>query len=184
MLLVDDLPHAAQPEQRQRLAAALTELLSSARFPTVVTATEVTGRGADRQRDTNKCTDLHPVRRTVRPSITNRCQHFCLGFVMPMGFVRCWQEIERAIDAAGTRHISLNTVTTAAMVKRISAVAAAEQVPLSPAEVRQLAELAGGDLRNALETLQLLCGGSAMKTALHAKKVRCLVAAVSNEADA
>lgn len=77
----------------------------------------------------------------------------------------------RVIEAAGAHQVCLNPVTTAAMVKRISAVAAAERVPLAPADAKALAESAGGDLRNALETLQLLCGGEAMKTSLQAKKV-------------
>lgn len=81
------------------------------------------------------------------------------------------QDLLRVIEAAGAQHVSLNPVTSTAMLKRISAVAAAERVALAPADAKALAESAAGDLRNALETLQLLCGGEAMKTALQAKKV-------------
>jgi len=45
LVVVDDLPHAAGPEARRRLAAALGELAATARFPVVVVATEVAGGG-------------------------------------------------------------------------------------------------------------------------------------------
>ena len=77
----------------------------------------------------------------------------------------------RVIEAAGSLQVALNPITTAAMVKRISAVAVAERVTLSPAEAKSLAESANGDLRNALETLQLLCGGQSAKSALLSNKV-------------
>lgn len=77
----------------------------------------------------------------------------------------------RVIEAAGCLQVALNPITTAAMVKRISAVAVAERITLSPADAKTLAESANGDLRNALETLQLLCGGESAKSALLSKKV-------------
>lgn len=45
LLVVDDLPHASDAEQRARLAGALSNLLLTARFPTVLMGTEVTNRG-------------------------------------------------------------------------------------------------------------------------------------------
>jgi hypothetical protein len=45
LVVVDDLPHAAGPEARRRLAAALGELAATARFPVVVVATEAAGGG-------------------------------------------------------------------------------------------------------------------------------------------
>ncbi len=45
LVVVDDLPHAAGPEARVRLAAALGELAATARFPVVVVATEAGGGG-------------------------------------------------------------------------------------------------------------------------------------------
>lgn len=62
LLVMDDLPYAAEPEQRQRLAEALAELLSTARFPTVLMGTEVTNRGAASERLASNPAGLHPVR--------------------------------------------------------------------------------------------------------------------------
>lgn len=39
LVVIDDLPHAAGPEQRARLAAALGHLATAARFPVVLIAT-------------------------------------------------------------------------------------------------------------------------------------------------
>ena len=44
LLVIDDLPHAANPEQRQRLAAALGDLARTSRYPLVVVATETSGK--------------------------------------------------------------------------------------------------------------------------------------------
>ena len=40
LVFVDDLPHAGSPEQRARLAEALTQLAAGARNPVVVTLTD------------------------------------------------------------------------------------------------------------------------------------------------
>ena len=49
-MVVDDLPHAAGPDARRRLASALGELAATARFPIVVVTTEAgsSGAGGDR----------------------------------------------------------------------------------------------------------------------------------------
>ena len=46
LVVVDDLPHAAGPDARRRLANALGELAATARFPVVVVTTESGGSGA------------------------------------------------------------------------------------------------------------------------------------------
>ena len=46
LVVVDDLPHAAGPDARRRLASALGELAATARFPVVVVTTESGGSGA------------------------------------------------------------------------------------------------------------------------------------------
>ena len=46
LLLVEDLPHVADPERRGRLATALRELATTARCPVVVVATSQEGGGA------------------------------------------------------------------------------------------------------------------------------------------
>ena len=45
-MVVDDLPHAAGPDARRRLARALGELAATARFPVVVVTSESGGSGA------------------------------------------------------------------------------------------------------------------------------------------
>ena len=70
----------------------------------------------------------------------------------------------RVVEEAGAMHVSLNPVTSAAVCKRILAVAEAEGVSLGAADAKRIAEGCSGDLRTALETLQILCYGTAMKT--------------------
>lgn len=44
LVIVDDLPHAAGPEQRRQIAQALGDMAAGARFPVVVVATETSGK--------------------------------------------------------------------------------------------------------------------------------------------
>jgi uncharacterized membrane protein YgcG len=44
LVIVDDLPHAAGPEQRRQIGEALADLAAGARFPVVVVATETSGK--------------------------------------------------------------------------------------------------------------------------------------------
>ena len=44
LVVVDDLPHAAGPEQRRQIAQALGDMAAGARFPVVVVATETSGK--------------------------------------------------------------------------------------------------------------------------------------------
>ncbi len=44
LVLMDDLPHAAGPEQRRQIADALSDLAAGARFPVVVVATQTSGK--------------------------------------------------------------------------------------------------------------------------------------------
>ena len=62
LLVMDDLPHASDPEQRSRLAGTLSDLLMTARFPTVVMGTEVTNRGGASEQTPSNTAGLHPVR--------------------------------------------------------------------------------------------------------------------------
>ena len=67
------------------------------------------------------------------------------------------------VEEAGAMHVSLNPVTSAGVCKRLLAAAAAEGVALGTDDAKRVAEGCGGDLRTALETLQILCCGKAMK---------------------
>jgi len=75
LLVIDDLPHAGDAEQRRRLADALGDALAAARFPTVLTATETTGRGGANGRETSTPEGLHPVRQRVGCSDTSLFAH-------------------------------------------------------------------------------------------------------------
>ena len=75
------------------------------------------------------------------------------------------------VDAAGALHVSLNPVTSAAVRKRLMAVAAAEGVAIGAPDAERVAETCNGDLRSALETLHVLCCGMSKKTAANVGKV-------------
>ena len=75
LLVIDDLPHAGDAEQRRRLADALADALAAARFPTVLTATETTGRGGANGRETSTPEGLHPVSQLTRCSNKNLFLH-------------------------------------------------------------------------------------------------------------
>ena len=69
------------------------------------------------------------------------------------------QDMQVALEATGVAHISCNPVTANNAAKALLGVAQAERMPLSKEQAHGLAEAANGDLRNALEMLQLLSMG-------------------------
>ena len=71
----------------------------------------------------------------------------------------CMQEMQAALEAAGVAHIACNPITANNAAKALLRVAEAERMPLSKEQAHSLAEAANGDLRNALEMLQLLSAG-------------------------
>ena len=56
-------------------------------------------------------------------------------------------------------HISCNPITDNNSAKALQRVAASEAMPLSKEQALSIARTAAGDLRSALDMLQLLCTG-------------------------
>ena len=69
------------------------------------------------------------------------------------------QDIQTALEATGVAHINCNPITANNAAKALLRVAEAEQMPLSKEQAQSIAEAASGDLRNAMEMLQLLALG-------------------------
>jgi len=82
-------------------------------------------------------------------------------------FHSCWselaaaaQELAEAVEAAGAARIAFNPLAPAYAAKALARAAEAEALPLAPEAARGLAERAAGDLRAALEALQLAAAGA------------------------
>lgn len=69
------------------------------------------------------------------------------------------QELQAALDAAGAAQIACNPITDNNVAKALARVAGEEGMPLAKEQALAVARQAAGDLRNALEALQLLCTG-------------------------
>lgn len=69
------------------------------------------------------------------------------------------QHMHAALKAVGVAHISCNPITANNAAKALLRIADAERMPLSKEQAHSIAEAANGDLRNALEMLQLLALG-------------------------
>lgn len=67
--------------------------------------------------------------------------------------------MQTALEAVGVAHISCNPITANNAAKALLTVAEAESMPLSKDQAQSIADAANGDLRNALEMLQLLSVG-------------------------
>ncbi|CAL5226917.1 g9794 [Coccomyxa viridis] len=131
LTMVDDLPHVGDPEQRRRLTELLVQLARSSRFPIVVI---VTGSHAQ--------------------------SGGSFGGASKAGSFQGWhRDMQAALEAVGVAHISCNPVTANNAAKALLRVAEAERMPLAKEQAHSLAEAANGDLRNALEMLQLLSVG-------------------------
>ena len=89
---------------------------------------------------------------------TDRSVAQCDAFECVMRASRV-QDMQAALEAAGVAHISCNPVTANSAAKALLGVAQAERMPLSKEQAHSLAGAANGDLRNALEMLQLLAVG-------------------------
>ncbi len=67
--------------------------------------------------------------------------------------------MQAALEGAGVARIACNPITANNAAKALLRMAEAERMPLSKEQAHSLAEAANGDLRNALEMLQLLSLG-------------------------
>ncbi|KAK9814703.1 hypothetical protein WJX72_010168 [[Myrmecia] bisecta] len=137
IILVDDLPHAGDAEQRHRLADALGELANTARCPVIICVTEAASRSQGE-------------RGAGAAASSSQGLH---------------KELMGVLDAAGAAHISFNPFTTPNISKALTRIAAEEGYSLASADVAGMADSAGGDLHNAVATLQLVCTGKAGRPA-------------------
>ena len=64
------------------------------------------------------------------------------------------------MEAAGAARIAFNPLTPAFVAKALARVAEAEGLPLAPDAAKVLAERCAGDLRAALDALQLAAAGA------------------------
>ncbi|BDA49102.1 Cell cycle checkpoint protein RAD17 [Coccomyxa sp. Obi] len=69
------------------------------------------------------------------------------------------KELQAALNVVGVAQISCNPITDNNAAKALQRVAAAEGMPLSKEQALSIAHNAAGDLRSALDMLQLLCTG-------------------------
>ncbi|GLI69259.1 hypothetical protein VaNZ11_013841, partial [Volvox africanus] len=130
LLLIEDLPHTHDAERRQRLVAALRDLAATARCPLVLVATEEGKAGSSGRSGP--------------------------GVGGTLGSSKGLQkEILVALQSAGATTISFNPVTSNNIAKLLMRVAAAEGLELSPPAAVGLAEAADGDVRSALQALQM-----------------------------
>lgn len=87
-----------------------------------------------------------------------------LGCGRPHSLLSCSmheQELQDALDAVGVAQISCNPITDNNAAKALQRVAAEEAMPLSKEQALSIARSAAGDLRSAIEAVQLLCTGVA-----------------------
>lgn len=214
LTMVDDLPHAGDPEQRRRLTELLVQLARSSRSPIAVIVTGSHAQSGGSFGGASKAGSFqgwHRVRRSSSPgcpvfipchspqkltscsTVTQlrgagcqagrevywdaptamSCPVACQRCTVDVSTVLCaWQqawvremgawgvqEMQAALEAAGVAHISCNPITASNAAKALLHVAEAERMPLSKEQAHRLAEAASGDLRNALEMLQLLSVG-------------------------
>jgi cell cycle checkpoint protein len=131
MVFIDDLPFTSDPEQRRRLARAISNLAKCARFPVVLFATEASGRSQQDRSDK----------------------------VAPAGLPKELASALEAIPGVST--ISFNPVTAINTAKCLREILKKENRTASFPEghILALAEQSDGDLRNAINSLQFACTG-------------------------
>ena len=91
--------------------------------------------------------------------------------------VCCWllQDIAAAIDAAGACHISFNPITKPNIEKALKHIVAEVGLQLPAQLLTGIADSADGDLRNAVETLQLAAAGMPIDKASRNQKSKVII---------
>lgn len=85
------------------------------------------------------------------------------------------QDIAAAIDAAGAAHISFNPITKPNIEKALKSIVGQTGLQLGAEVLTSISEGANGDLRSAVETLQLAAAGVPFNAkASHKGKVSCM----------
>ena len=72
------------------------------------------------------------------------------------------QDLAEEVEAAGAARIAFNPLTPAFAAKALMRAAEADGLPLAPDAARVLAERSAGDLRAAMEALQLAAAGATL----------------------
>lgn len=129
LLLIEDMPHYADGHQRQRLADLLGSIARLPKCRVVIMATASTAQGPQ-----------------DRSSAVTASQGL-------------HKDIAAAIDAAGATHITFNPVTKPNIEKALKTIAGATGLQLDADLLSRTADGASGDLRNAVEALQLAAAG-------------------------
>ena len=92
---------------------------------------------------------------------SSSCYTFMLTFVsLKQSLIsNLVQEIASLVEAGHAVQISLNPITKANTEKALQRIITQNGLAVASQTVASIAEAANGDLRNALETLQLTCAG-------------------------
>lgn len=145
ILLLDDLPYAHNAETRMRLLEKLQELGRTARCPVVVIMTEGNSRGSGDQDGGGGGGG---------------------GGSTGLGALH---KLLPTLEAAGAVTLAFNPVTVTNISKALMRISAAEGVDLPKELCASLAEAADGDVRSAVQNLQLVlqgeCGAAAQQAA-------------------
>ncbi|KAL4530792.1 hypothetical protein Ndes2526B_g09227 [Nannochloris sp. 'desiccata'] len=134
MVFIDDLPFSSDPEQRRRVARAVSNLARCARFPIVLFGTEASGRSQQDRSDK----------------------------AAPSGLPK---ELAQALETIpGVATISFNPITALNTAKVLRDILKKESRGcgtslFSEGHIVAIAEQSGGDLRNAINSLQFACTG-------------------------
>ena len=81
------------------------------------------------------------------------------------------QDLSRTLEAAGGCELTFNAITALTAARMLNRIAEAEGVPLEASTAQAIAGASGGDLLNAIETLQLYSCGKQDPALLRRKKV-------------
>jgi hypothetical protein len=143
LLLLDDLPYVGDAERRLRLTESLKTLALTARCPVVLVTTETTGGGGGGRGGFGG----------------GGSEGGGLGAMG--GFSKgLHKDVVALLDGLGAATISFNKVAPTALTKALAGLAAAEGVVLTHAAAAAIAKAADGDLRNAIQNLQVFAGAA------------------------
>jgi hypothetical protein len=111
----------------------------------------------------------------VRSSTIQRLEkhHYFLRTPRTIERLKCaisLQGLGKSLTASGATELSFNAITALSAAKVLQKIADSEAMPLRAEEATCIAACSGGDLLNAIETLQLYSCGKIDLSLLHAKK--------------
>lgn len=71
--------------------------------------------------------------------------------------MRCWDDIQLSLQDAGACKVTFNPITVNSMKKTLSRICREEQCKVSAEQIEFIAKASGGDIRNAITSLQYFC---------------------------